>query len=70
MLACGNKSSQILVEVSYLSIGLVADVRMRLWWWSTFCIASIRRNCWADDVDKSIHELGYVFLCCMSNIIL
>ena len=53
------------------SVTLVyADVRMRLWWWSTFCIASIRRNCWADDVDKSIHELGYVFLCCMSIIIL
>ena len=27
MLACGNKSSQILVEVSYLGIGLVADVK-------------------------------------------
>jgi len=51
-------------------IGLVADVRMRLWWWSTFCVGSIGKNCWVDGVDKPINELGYRVLCCMSIIIL
>ena len=65
-LARGNEVGQVLVKAHNLGIyiGLIADVRIRLGWWSVLCIAPIQQNRRVGCAHNAVHMLNESFLCC------